>query len=139
MQPTPPPGFHIFEEYDGPFGELVGPLFATRPPAPLRFAFLPQKHHANAGGNMHGGMLMMLADQILGMTVRLATNGARAVTLNLDCDFVAAARPGEWLEGEAEIIRQTRSVVFVRGAIWRGEEIVLSATGIWKKLNLPRP
>lgn len=139
MHPTPPPGFHIFEEYDGPFGELVGPLFATRPPDSLRFAFLPQKHHTNGGGNMHGGMLMMLADQILGMTVRKAIDGARSVTLNLDCDFVASARPGEWLEGEAEIIRQTRSMVFVRGSIRCGENIVLSISGIWKKLNQPRP
>ena len=50
-------------------------------------------------------------------------------------DFVAAAREGELLEASVEVTKATRSMVFVRGREYVGENTVLSFSAIIKKLR----
>ncbi len=132
-----PPGFEICRIADGCFAEYVGPLY-VREGEPARFGFLAQPRHGNVHEAVHGGMLMTLADQVLGLTVMQAVGlETPVVTVSLHCDFVSAARPGDWIEGEATITRMTRSLIFVRGSLGCGRSVVLSAAGVWKKVSHP--
>lgn len=130
-----PRGYAPCRIADGRFAELVGPLY-VREGEPLRFGFRAGAHHGNVRAAVHGGMLMTLADQVLGLTVMHAV-GLRTpvVTVSLSCDFVAAAMPGDWIEGEASVTRAARSLVFVRGCLFNERGVVLSAAGVWKKLD----
>lgn len=134
-EPAVPPGFVICRIADGRFAESVGPLY-LREGEPARFGFLAEPRHGNVRESVHGGMLMTLADQVLGLTVMQAVGlETPVVTVSLHCDFVSAASPGEWIEGEATITRMTRSLIFVRGSLSHGQRVVLSAAGVWKKVG----
>lgn len=133
--PTVPAGFVICRIADGRFADAVGPLY-VRDGEPARFGFLAESRHGNVRETVHGGMLMTLADQVLGLTVMQAVGlETPVVTVSLHCDFVSAAKPGDWIEGEATVTRMTRSLVFVRGSLSHGGHVVLSAAGVWKKLR----
>lgn len=131
----PPPGFAVCRIADGRFAETVGPLY-LRAAAPVRFGLLAEARHGNVHGAVHGGLLMTLADQVLGLTVMQSVGlETPVVTVSLHCDFVSAVRPGDWIEGEATITRVTRSLVFVHGSLVHGGGVVLSAAGVWKKVR----
>lgn len=131
----PPEGFAPCDIADGDFADMVGPLYVRRDAAGTSYGFRVEPRHGNVRGSIHGGMLMTLADQVLGLTVAEAVDHAPLATVSLNNDFVAGATPGDWLEGRAEIVRRTRSLVFVRGAIRRGEDVVLSASGVWRHFS----
>ncbi len=122
---------------------LVGPFWVRREPpgeAPggqrsWRYAFLAEPRHANLGGVVHGGMLMSFADDVLGMTVWEAAGRKPCTTVQLSTQFVSPARIGELVEGRAEVLRATRTLVFVRGTLTAGDRTVVSAEGVWKILG----
>jgi len=135
--PTVPAGFVPCRIADGSFAEAVGPLY-VREGEPVRFGFLAESRHGNVRETVHGGMLMTLADQVLGLTVMQAVGlETPVVTVSLHCDFVSAAKPGDWIEGEATVTQITRTLVFVRGSLSHHGAVVLSAAGVWKKLRRP--
>lgn len=136
MSENAPPGFALCDIADGQFAEMVGPLYVRRDAGGTSFGFRAAPRHGNVRGAVHGGMLMTLADQVLGLTVMEAVDLAPMVTISLNCDFVAAAMPGDWIEGRATVVRTTRSIVFVRGTLTVRDAVVLSASGIWKRVRL---
>lgn len=122
----------------GGFNAYLGTLL--RDPAKAagearRFAFLPEGKHLNGGGNLHGGFLMSIADNVLGFTVHEATEGKIASTVTLNTDFLSGGVAGEPLWGRAAITRKTRSLIFIAGDLSQGDKLVLTATGIWKILG----
>lgn len=97
-----------------------------------RFGFLPEPKHLNGSGNLHGGFLMSIADNVLGFTVHEQTDGRVASTVTLNTDFLSGGVAGEPLWGRAAITRRTRSLIFVAGDLSQRGKLVLTATGIWK-------
>jgi uncharacterized protein (TIGR00369 family) len=120
----------------GDFGDSLGTLFMR--PDGTGFACRMRPGHRNPRGAVHGGVLLSLADQVLGLTVYQATGQTLSATVNLNCDFVEAAFPGDLIEGEARVTRITGSIVFVQGSLRRGERLILTASGIWKRLQHSR-
>jgi acyl-coenzyme A thioesterase PaaI-like protein len=129
---TIPSDFVICPIPDGQFAELVGPLYIKRDATGTTYGFRVEEQHGNARRNVHGGMLMTLADQVLGLTVVEAIGHLSLVTLSLTNEFVAAANVGDWLVGRAEIMRRTQSLVFIRGVIRRGDDVIVNSSGIWR-------
>lgn len=113
----------------------IGPFLARRQGATWRYGFTVEARHLNMGGVTHGGMLMSFADDVLGMTVWEAAGRRPCTTVQLSTQFVAPARLGEFVEGVAEVLRTTRSLVFVRGLVAVGERAVVHADGVWKILG----
>lgn len=68
--------------------------------------------HRNRGDYIHGGVLMSLMD-IAGIRagVRASNETRKAVTVNLNCNFLATAM-GETVHAEGRVIRKGRSMVF---------------------------
>lgn len=64
-----PENFVVCPTPDGQFAEMVGPLYLQRDASGTSYGFRVEARHSNVRGNIHGGMLMTLADQILGLTV----------------------------------------------------------------------
>lgn len=134
MEPkAPPAGYRVCEMPDGPFAAPLGPLFIREDGG--GFAFRADDRHCNARRVVHGGMLLTFADQVLGLTVQRHLATLDLATVSLTCELVGAAIPGDLLEGCARILRVTRSIVFVQGAIECQGRVVLTASGIWKRLK----
>ena len=56
------------------------------------------------------------------------------ITVSLTTEFVAAAPPDVWLTGQGELTRRTRSLVFVQGRLLNGDVVVMTFSGIGKRM-----
>lgn len=129
-QDAPPDGFQPMTAR-GPFTSRNGPVYEKPAAEGAHHGLRVAERHCNAVGIVHGGMLMSFADGLLAHAVGRATR-TRALTIRLNADFLAIARPGDWLEGRARVTRATRSVAFVEGDIRVGDRPVMKVTGVFK-------
>ncbi|WP_341898578.1 PaaI family thioesterase [Ferrovibrio terrae] len=123
----------------GPFTQQVGPIWVRREaegPAGSAYGLLAEERHTNSRGVVHGGMLMTLADHVLGWMVWDAVERAACATVSLNNQFIAAVKPGDFIEMRGRIVRQTRSLIFIQGTATVNEKVVLTAEGIWKVLGV---
>jgi len=130
------PAAHGWEKVkSAAFGELVGPIWRHEAGGRLRFGLVVAPKHLNRAGNLHGGMLMSLADQAMAMTARVAHGGKLQATIELNIQFVGAVRLGEFVEAHPEVVRVTRSVVFMQAKMFVGDRVVMTTSSIWKILE----
>jgi len=111
------------------FGELVGPIWRK---GDARLGFLVEPKHLNFDEIVHGGMLMTLADQAMGMTALRANGNKPHATIEFNMQFVGAVRLAEFVEAHCEIVRLTRAIIFMQCKLVVGTRVVANATGIWK-------
>jgi uncharacterized protein (TIGR00369 family) len=112
----------------------LGPLWSRREGDEWAYGVIAGDAHVNVTGVIHGGMLVSLADQAMSMVVWEAMERMPCVTIQLDTQFLSAARPGDFIQARSRVIRKTRSLVFVQGTLEVDGEAVLAATGIWKAM-----
>lgn len=128
-------------EWDGwflygndPFEDHAGPFYYRlqddgRPLAAMR----TEAKHMNGGGFMHGGAIMTFADYCLFVIAREALTDSRSVTATFNGEFVGAVPPGALVECTGEVVKNARSMVFVRGLMTTGGEPVMSFSAVLKK------
>ncbi|MCB5174614.1 MULTISPECIES: PaaI family thioesterase [Microvirga] len=114
---------------------LVGPLWQRGGAEDLSFGFLAEKKHLNRRSVVHGGMLMAFADQALGLAAREINGGLPQATIQLDTQFIAPAAAGEFVSVRPEVVRRTRSILFMRGTLAVDGRTVATSQGIWKVLS----
>ena len=127
-----PEGFRRLEVFDQ-FVDLIGPLWFRSEGEMLRVGLPLEARHGNPLGWAHGGLLVTVADMVMGVGSGHAT-GIRwpHPTISLSTEFVRGARLGQWLEGSARIARRTLNFCFCSCDLVCGGEIVLVATGVFK-------
>ncbi|AWN38026.1 PaaI family thioesterase [Methylobacterium radiodurans] len=125
-----PAGWELIR--DSGFIAHVGPVYRRADGA---YAFRAAEKHANLIRVVHGGMLMSFADRALGETAMAAADGANCVTVQMEMQFIDAARLGDWIETRPEVLRRTGSLVFLRTDLMAAERRVAYASGVWKILR----
>ena len=128
-----PAGWEAFT--DPGFIAHVGPVHHRTVEGRRDFAFRTDERHGNLVGIVHGGALLTFADRALSIVVREAADDAPCVTVEMSSQFVDAAKIGDLIEVTPEIVRQTSSLVFVRGTLTSGGRALVAVTGIWKVLK----
>jgi uncharacterized protein (TIGR00369 family) len=123
---------------DRGFMELVGPIWRRREGEVMAFALPLGPRHRNRNGVVHGGVIMTVADRAMGGTARGDDAANRYATVQLDVHFTDAVPVGGLIEARCRILRRTRSLLFLEGALTVGERRVATAKGIWKILGAPR-
>ena len=130
-------------EWDGwytdrgdPFEDRAGPFFyrLQADGTPL-CAMRAERGHMNGGGFMHGGAIMTFADFCLFVIARSALTDTRAVTATFNGEFVGAVQPGSLVECTGEVVRNARSMVFVRALMTSGGQPVMSFSAVLKKVR----
>ncbi|MEZ5958618.1 MAG: PaaI family thioesterase [Hyphomonadaceae bacterium] len=128
-------GWTTWSKGGDPYETLIGPFyFRSETDGGSRSVFEPQAHHCNGGGSIHGGCLMSFADFSLFAIAHNTLNGAHAVTLSFSSEFIGAGKAGELVEARGEVLRDTRSVTFVRGIVTQAARPLLSFSGTLKKI-----
>jgi len=117
------------------FPHFVGPILERLEEGRRIFAFMADARHVNDRGVVHGGMLMTFADQAFGEVVLDSVDRRLCATVQLNTHFIAAVQVGDLVEARGEIVRATRSLVFMRGFLTVGERTVAAIDGIWKVLH----
>ena len=139
MLPTDaiPHGF-VPRPVGGGFMAAAGPIYVRRDASGrATFGLLVEPRHCNAKDMCHGGMLAALTDVVLGIG-GLEQAGVRGffITISLTQDFLAPVPLGSWLEAEVDLLRRTRTTMFVQGVFRVRGEAALRASGVFR---LPRP
>ena len=96
-----------------------------------------RQQHANTAGISHGGVLMALADTVLGSTAR-ADRGQPVVTIRVVTEFIGPCRLGEWLVGRAWVTRHSRVLSFVEGELRVRNRLIMTASGVFRVVERPR-
>lgn len=129
-----PPGFHPLP-IGGEFIANVGPLYLRHEGDEVQLGFRVERRHTNPLEICHGGMLASFADMLLPMTVHRKSKevGFRFLpTISLQVDYLAPAPLGAWVEGEAQVLRVTRSIVFAQGTAHADGVPCLRVSGVFK-------
>ena len=114
-----------------------GSLFSREDEGSIRFGFVVEQRHCNPFDTCHGGWLATLADVQLFYQAHKLTGIERKdlVTVSLSLDYLGAAKLGEWVEGEARLVRRTRSLVFMDGLARTDARPVIRANGTFHILS----
>ncbi len=127
-------GFQTWGNTD-PYEDMIGPFFYKKQDdGSYRSAFVSEHRHLNGGGMLHGGLLMSFADFALFATAKDHLEGM-AVTVGFNSEFVSAGEEGALIEATGEVTKATRSLLFVRGKIFSGDNTILTFSGILKKVR----
>ena len=77
--------------------------------------------------------IMTFADYAIFVIAREALTDGHSVTASFNGDFVGSVPPGALVECTGEVVKNARSMVFVRGLITTGGEPVMNFSAIIKK------
>lgn len=125
-------------------GEFIvanGPLFERVDGNVYRLGFRVERRHTNTMGICHGGMMATFCDMLLPITAfrsSEALHGRFLPTVSLQVDYLAPAPLGAWVEGEAQVLRITRSMAFVQGLVHADGQVVARVSGVFK-IGAARP
>lgn len=132
---TEPADGFVPVQIGGTFATHNGPLFARWRDGHLQLGFRVGPQHVNPGNACHGGMLGMFADILISSAAQYQTDIPRTFlpTISLQSDFLAPAPLGSWVQGQAEILKVTRTLVFSQGLITANGQAVMRSSGVFRR------
>lgn len=117
------------------FEDLLGPFLAKEEEnGAISCAVQTDSRHSNGMGILHGGFLMTFADYAL---FAFSDCGVEqpCVTVGFNSEFIAAGNAGDVVIARGECVRKTMSMVFARGSLMVGDEILMTFSGVLKRLK----
>jgi uncharacterized protein (TIGR00369 family) len=129
-----PAGF-VLAPIGGDFTSYNGPIYARWHEQHLQLGFRVNERQINPGKSCHGGMLGLFADILLSSAAQYQTDIPRQFlpTISLQLDFMASAPLGEWVQGQADILKVTKNLVFSQGLITCNGAVVVRASGVFRR------
>lgn len=137
-----PAGFVALPEPKGHIG-VVGPLYLRHergdPAHPERdlvqIGFRVEARHCNPADILHGGMMATFGDMLLPLSAHRLSRAAAGhflPTISLQIDYLAPTPMGAWVHGEAQVLRSTRSMLFMQGLVWADGHRAARVSGVLK-------
>lgn len=119
----------------GHFVAHNGPLHARLLDGRMQLGFRVQPHHTNPLGMCHGGMLATFADMLIPCAAMYAPGLERRFlpTISLQVDYMGSASLGAWVQGEGEVLRTTRNMLFGQALVTANGSPALRVSGIFKQ------
>ena len=91
--------------------------------------------HLNKREITHGGFICSLIDAGAGTAVYRTTGQKSCVTVSLDVKFIAPTRINDEIIGNVQILKKTKNMVFVNCILKKKDQLVASASGVWKVIK----
>jgi uncharacterized protein (TIGR00369 family) len=134
MNEPVPPGFKPLTTV-GEFIAVNGPIYLLHDGDRVQLGFRVEARHTNPLGICHGGMMASFCDMLLPLTAhrRVGDISERFLpTISLQVDYLAPSPLGAWVQGEAQVLRTTRTMVFAQGLVTADGVPVARVSGIMK-------
>ncbi len=112
-----------------------GIMFRNISDIKYEFKTVISENHLNAAGITHGGYLSALVDAGAGTAAHRSADNAPCVTISLDLKFIGSSKIGDEIIGHVEILKKTRTLVFLFCELKCNDKIITSASGVWKILK----
>ena len=118
----------------GDFIAFNGPLHARLTGDTIQLGFRVEQRHTNPLGICHGGMLATFVDMLVPCTAMYEPGRERRFlpTISLQIDYLGPSPLGAWVQGEAQILRTTRNMVFGQGLVSADDVPCVRMSGIFK-------
>jgi uncharacterized protein (TIGR00369 family) len=126
---SPPDGFVPYRR-TSPYLDLIGPVYESAE-EPFVIGLWLDERHTNSRGFVHAGVLVALADTLLGHTIVRSAPDIPIVTVSLTTDFTGSARTASWLTGIAEVTRRGNRLSFANATFSTADRLVMTASGIF--------
>ncbi len=79
----------------------------------------------NPYGNIHGGMMSLVMDEVIGWAVVSLDTDNHYTSLNLNVDFLYAIKQGERLKAKSEVVRAGKKIIHVECRVYDMQEQLL--------------
>jgi uncharacterized protein (TIGR00369 family) len=132
--PLAPEGFEPMR-IGGEFVVANGPIWQRGAGEAFQLGFRVERRHTNSMGICHGGMMATFCDMLLPVTAFMRTeslHGRFLPTVSLQIDYLAPAPLGAWVHGEAQLLRMTRTLLFMQGLVSADGEPAARVSGVFK-------
>lgn len=129
-----PAGFAELE-VGGEFVDANGPFFLRHDGQRTELGFRLESRHSNPMGICHGGMMATFCDMLLPLAAHRQVpqiSHRFLLTISLQVDYLAPSPTGAWVQGEAQVLRTTRSLVFAQGLVSADGTPVARVSGVMK-------
>jgi uncharacterized protein (TIGR00369 family) len=128
-----PEGFRPVQ-VGGAFIAHNGPLYGKWTGKKLLLGFRVQDQHTNPLKIAHGGMMATFADMLIPCAAMYQHDMERRFlpTISLQMDYMGASPLGAWVQGEADVLKTTRNMLFGQGVVTADGQPVLRVSGIFK-------
>lgn len=103
-------------------------------PARIRFRSMPGDRSINQYGMLHGAFLAGYAENCACLFLMERFGQQCGVTISLGLSYPGSARGDILLEGEADLIRETGKLMFVRISVAQNGETVIYGESVIRKL-----
>ena len=113
-----------------------GVVFRAISETEYEFKSTINENHLNAAGITHGGYLAALIDAGAGTAAHRSADNAPCVTISLDLKFIGSSKIGDEIIGNVKILKKTKTLVFLFCELKCNNQIITSASGIWKILKI---
>ncbi|MGE4281055.1 MAG: PaaI family thioesterase [Magnetospirillum sp.] len=113
----------------------IGPLMARRDGEFWRYGLMTTHIHANMLGIVHGGTYATLADHAMSVAAWETTGRDPVVTLELSTQFIASARPGDFLEVCPRLIARSGGMLYLDAVMSADGRVLAAFSGIWKHVK----
>lgn len=114
----------------------AGPFYYQREgDGRVRTAFRAEQKHMNSQGAMHGGVFLTFADFSLFAIAWDELADGRGVTISMTSEFIGAGALGDLIEGHGEVVKATRSLIFLQGRITCEGRPLFTYSAIIKRLG----
>lgn len=116
----------------GGFADRFGPLWTRKKNDEWVYGVVVTSEHLNPAGLVHGGVLCALFDHVVSAVAWEAVGRRACVTIQLNTQFLAPAREGQFLEACGRIVKTTNTLVFVEGSIETENTELLRGSSVQK-------
>ena len=124
----------VLQKHLDTFSAHAGPYY-FREDGSAGIGFVPEKHHLNLAGVIHGGALLTLADMSLFDICFRKVGMFNGLTVTLNSEFVGAGKPGSFVMATGDLIKAGGSLLFARGLISSEGETLMTFSGTLKRLR----
>ena len=136
-----PAGFEPLQ-IGGPFMRFNGPLYVRQADGRTQLGFRVEARHCNSADICHGGMMASFCDMLLPVCAHYQTPALAQrflPTVSLQVDYLAPSLRGAWVQGQAEVLRNAATLVFMQGLVTADGQPVARASGIFKVGQVFKP
>ncbi|WP_439559594.1 PaaI family thioesterase [Dyadobacter sp.] len=92
----------------------------------MQIEYLVRPDMCNPMGTLHGGMAATILDEIVGTMVFALGREYAFTSVNLNCDFLNPAFPGDVLTAHANIVRVGKNIIHVEGRLTAAEGKIIA-------------
>ncbi|RAJ08196.1 uncharacterized protein (TIGR00369 family) [Chitinophaga skermanii] len=118
-----------FTASPSPFMQWLAPTVIAAEEGKLTFQYTIRKEWLNPIGNLHGGVMAAIMDDIIGATVFTLTEQNFYTTINNVIDYFAPAKEGDAIIAETLVIKKGKQFVNVQCETWNADRSRMLARG----------